>query len=396
MRLTVTLLAATALTVGALYAYSNGTRQVDLPASAETTPSLAGSPVFARTGAAPLIDFSGVQARLGGEPTRVLVLGTPHLDALPEAAFTPDHLDLLVRRLGDWSPDIIAIEAVGGRTCDTLRRYGNLYPGVADGYCHDPAPALDSLQMGQPDAALAVLTTLSEWPDQPTAGDRRQLALRFFGAGEPWSAALQWSRLDPDERIAADGVTDALRERLDSMLTSRNENNLIALRLARVLDLEQLAAMDDHSADFIQVLAPPELGPVIQSVWQADHPLDADMAAARETYIGSAGAVLDGYRFLNSEPYQRYVIEGDFGRAAATPDEQAVARQYVAWWQVRGLRMAANVVEAAGNQPGARVLVIVGASHKAYFDAYLDQMHDIELVSVEAVLADPETGEDAP
>jgi len=28
----------------------------------------------------------------------------------------------------------------------------------------------------------------------------------------------------------------------------------------------------------------------------------------------------------------------------------------------------------------------VGSSHKAYFDAYLDQMHDVELVSVEAVL----------
>ena len=61
-------------------------------------------------------------------------------------------------------------------------------------------------------------------------------------------------------------------------------------------------------------------------------------------------------------------------------------RTYLAWWQTRGLRMAANVVEGAGNQPGAKVLVIVGASHKSYFDAYLDQMHDIEIVDVDTIL----------
>lgn len=396
MRLTVTLIIAAALAATALFAWSGRTEHVELPVDEELASSLAGSPVFSRSGASPLIDFSGVQARLGGEPTQVLVLGTAHLNGLPETTFTPDHLDLLVERLADWSPDIIAIEAVSGRTCDTLRRYGDLYPGVADSYCYDPALALESLQMNQPSAALAVLTTLAEWPDAPTDSDRRQLATRFFGAGEPWSAALQWSRLDSDERIAADGVSNSLRDQLDRMLTSRNENNLLALRLARALDLERVAAMDDHSADIIQVLAPPELGPVIQSIWQAEHPRDAEVSAARERHTGSAEAMLEGYRFLNSEPYQRYVIEGDFGRAAATPDEDAVARQYVAWWQVRGLRMAANVVEAAGNQPGARVLVIVGASHKAYFDAYLDQMHDIELVDVQAVLADPEPEGEAP
>lgn len=356
---------------------------------AASTPVLAGSPVFQRSGAAPLIDFAGVQAMLGGEPTEVLVLGTTHLNQLPEAAFSPDHLALVLDRLSAYRPGIIAIEAIGGRGCDALRRHAGLYPGVADDYCTDPAPALASLGMTQPEAALAVETGFAALPADPSAAERRRMAALFFGAGEPWSAALQWSKLDPAERIAADAVSEALQERLDRLLTSRNENNLIALALANRLGIERLAAMDDHSADIVQTRAPGSLGPVIQGVWAAEHPLDPEMDAAQRRYLGSAAGVLDGYRFLNSEVYQRFTIEGDFGLAAATPDGDAVARQYLAWWQVRGLRMAANVVEAAGNQPGARVLVIVGASHKAYFDAYLDQMHDIELVSVEQVLADP-------
>ncbi len=38
---------------------------------------------------------------------------------------------------------------------------------------------------------------------------------------------------------------------------------------------------------------------------------------------------------------------------------------------------------------GADALAIVGVPHKACFDAYLDQMHDFERVSVADVLPDP-------
>jgi hypothetical protein len=99
--------------------------------------------------------------------------------------------------------------------------------------------------------------------------------------------------------------------------------------------------------------------------------------------FGSPEGVLKAYRHLNGVRSQQLSSAGDFGAAAAHSN---VTRQYVAWWQARGLRMAANVIEAAGNQPGAKVLVLVGASHKTYFDAYLNQMHDIELVDAQSVL----------
>ena len=37
-------------------------------------------------------------------------------------------------------------------------------------------------------------------------------------------------------------------------------------------------------------------------------------------------------------------------------------------------------------QPGARVLNLVGAMHKAYYDAYLNMIHDVQLVDAEEVL----------
>ena len=334
----------------------------------------------------PMIDFSGVQQDLAGEPTRVLVLGTAHLNQLPKEAFVPEHLSLVLQRLEGFAPDIIAIEAIGGRTCDHLRRWEGLYPGVAQRYCIDPAIALEGLEMTQPEAALEVESAVAAIEQDGSAAKRRRLAALLFGAGEPWSAALQWSKLAPEQRTAADGVSEALRDKLDRMQLSRNENFLIGVELARRLGHETLLAMDDHSADLIQSRALEVLGPAIRKVWSTDVPGEAEREARMPTYLGSAERALAGFRYMNSPEHQHLTIAADFGLAAATPDHDAVTRQYVAWWQTRGLRMAANVVEGAANQPGAKVLVIVGASHKAYFDAYLEPMQDVELVSVEAVL----------
>lgn len=344
--------------------------------------------VFALQAAEPAIDFSGVQEPLGGSPTQVLVLGTTHLNQLPEDAFDPADLALVLDRLEAFDPDIIAIEAVGGRACDEIERYPHLYGEVYQRYCPDTGPALEVLKMTRPEASAEAFALSEAWPDTPSASDRRRLALFQLGAGEPWSAALQWAQLEEGERVAADGLTPELVAGLNRRLLSRNENNQIGVVLGARLGLDGLATMDDHTADSVYARAPEALWPAVQGIWQN---APAEAIAFREElpqYLGSPERVLAGYRVLNSARAQELTIRADFGAAAASPVGDGVARQYVAWWQTRGLRMAANVVEAAGNEPGARVLVIVGASHKAYFDAYLDQMHDWELIEVDEILHD--------
>jgi hypothetical protein len=356
--------------------------------SPASSSALSGSPAFERLGPKPLINFGGVQKDLAGEPTRVLVLGTPHLNNLPAETFDPAMLSLVLKTLENFSPDIIAIEAVNGRTCDEIQRYRELYP-TAQKYCRNTDSVLKALKMTRPEMAALVEEKLAAWPTDPTAQQRRRLALLFSGAGEPWSAALQWSLLDEAERTASDGITEEIAARLDKDLDSRNENRLIGIELAARLGHNKLVAIDDHSADLVQTRAPETMGPAVQAAWGTAHPLEEEFSARRQNFSGSPEQIIESYLFLNSEAFQRYSIEEDFGQAAVTPDNDAVARQYVAWWQTRGLRMTANVIEAAGNQPGARILVITGSSHKAYFEAYLDQMHDVELVDLREVLATP-------
>jgi len=48
--------------------------------------------------------------------------------------------------------------------------------------------------------------------------------------------------------------------------------------------------------------------------------------------------------------------------------------------------MVANIREVLGRNPGTRLLAIVGASHKGYYEAYLSQMRDVTLIDVLPVL----------
>jgi hypothetical protein len=91
-----------------------------------------------------------------------------------------------------------------------------------------------------------------------------------------------------------------------------------------------------------------------------------------------------------TEPYNdpgqaALVFNSDFGAALEEPSPQHYGRSYLTYWEVRNLRMAANIHEAM-SPPGMRMLVVVGASHKFYLEAYLNQMHDVRIVDPQAVL----------
>ena len=58
----------------------------------------------------------------------------------------------------------------------------------------------------------------------------------------------------------------------------------------------------------------------------------------------------------------------------------------MAGWETRNLRMVANIRASFSDRPGARVLVIVGSTHKPWFDTLLGQMLGVDIVDASAVL----------
>lgn len=324
-----------------------------------------------------------------GVANEVVVLGTPHLDSLPDS-FTPAMLAPLLDRLSSWRPTAIATENLSGLQCDSLRRYPLRYAETVAAYCPDPGPAARATGLDVPAANAQAERLLAAWPAQPTAAQRRQLAAVFLAAGEAGSALVQWLRLPAAQRHAGDGLTGELASALDMRKNRRDETSLIAAALAARLGLERLWSIDDHSAD-----TPAGADPVEHKAYAAAIAQAWDNAAtrARQTAenrlhanLARPGGLLDLYRALNAPDTTTLVYRSDFGAALGEPSRQEFGRQYVGYWETRNLRMVANIRDVLGRHPGTRMLAIVGASHRGYCEAYLNQMHDVTLIDANALL----------
>ncbi len=329
----------------------------------------------------PAFDPRSLRDSLSGPPTQVLVMGAMHLKNLRE--FQPALLGSVLDRLQGWRPKIIAIEALSGQDCDVLRRYAARYEGVADAYCPSTDDARDATGLDVVQANDQADALLKSWPDEPTAAQRRTLASLFLAGGEPTSALVQWLRLETGERKAGDGLNSALVERLNGLIVRQNENEQIGAVLAARLGLERVHPMDDHFADGTAVGYGPEVGPAVQAVWARPNPTLVEM---QDQPLGTPDEVLATFRFNNQPSTQIGMARNEMGLSLAHADPAMSARPYVGWWEVRNLRMAANIRASFVNAPGSRVLVLVGSSHKAYLDAYLDAMSDVRLADALEVL----------
>lgn len=351
---------------------------------------LAAAPALAQTPGA--FDPREHRQRLYGEPTRVLVIGTPHLSGTPDD-FDAAVLEPLLERLAAFGPDVIAIENLSGESVHALKTYEAIYPESADWFggrflrLAAVAEAETGLEM--PAAEAEARRLLAAFPETPTPAQRRRLAAVFTAAGDAHSALVQWWRLDADERRAGDGVSDELAVLLDQYETRRNESHLIAVRLAVRLGLDRVYPTDDHHGD--DIMREAVIDDMRAFMEQEDFatliasPAFQRLAQASQR-LGTPEETLETYRFLNSPEAGVTDALGQWISMIDRASPNNVGRIRIAEWETRNLRQVAHIREAAAQAAGGRVLVIVGSAHKPWFDAYLGMMIDMTVVDAGEVL----------
>lgn len=350
--------------------------------------TLAAAQLFAA--APPAFDPRLHKSEIAGRPAQVLVLGTTHLSGLPPST-DPRIFQALVDDLARFRPQIITIEALSGEECDTLQRFKSLHGGDTwDTYCFDTAPIERATGLSVPAATAEVVRTLAQWPAAPSPAQRRHLAMLFLAANDRSSAMVQLLRLPERERHAGDGLTDDMLAAILRKGKPLNENYVIAAALAARLGLDRVYAVDDHTADTAFDENSPEgkaYAAAIQAAWkEKPAPPVRDEEDRLEKNLRTGADVLALYRLMNAPRSQRDTVASDMGRAVSYAKGQPYGRQYVAWWETRNLRIAANIRSTLQNVPDERVLSIIGATHKGYLDAYLDMMQDIRIVDAEQFL----------
>jgi hypothetical protein len=330
------------------------------------------------------IGFSGVDPDLTVPATQVMVLGTAHLSQNKDK-LTLDDLEPLMARLGTYAPDIITIENSSGMTCQRVRAYPREHAGYADAYCFDGTPYRAESGLTIADASFLARKTLLNWPDAATASQRRKLAAAFLASNESVSATVQWLQLHETDRVIGDGLGQESIAFLKRSSEDINESYSIAARLAARLGLEQVHYADDHGSYYESDGEREAYGARLNELWSKDNETClARSELSNEKLTG--GDILEGYRFMNTPDYGLKQMDCDWKRTMNDDAPEQYGRKYTLGWQARNLRMVSMIVTAATHKPGGKVVSIVGASHKPYFEAYLDQMHDIEVVSTDEIL----------
>lgn len=352
-----------------------------------TTPPPA-APVTVAYG--PAFSPSEWRSDLAGPPNQVFVLASSHLSGFGET-FDRAMLEPLLDRLAAFNPAIITHEGLSGEQCELLRVNPAIYGSTFNDYCLDLTQAAASIGLDQPSARAEAEQMLAEWPAAPSAGQRRRLAALFVASGDRASAMVQWLQLPEAERTLGDGVDDWMLGVLNRTRKVSNESYDIAAVLAARLGLQRVYAVDDHTSDIIYAGTGEGFGTAIQAMWQeANAENDPATAAvdALEKTMTTGEDLLAYYRLLNAPATARAYVENDFHRALRLGGPEFHGRHYVAWYETRNLRMVSNIRAAMGNHPGARVLNVVGASHKVHYEAYLGELSDVQLVDPVEVLGE--------
>jgi hypothetical protein len=316
-----------------------------------------------------------------GPRAQVLVLGTVHLRELPEA-LDPASLQGVMDRLAAFRPDIITIEALTGEECDLVARHPTRYG--AD-FCPSTEVARKSTGLEVPAAIAEAEKLLADWPAAPTAAQRRYLASRLLAANDRASAYAQWLQLPENERKAGDGLDGPLVALLAQIATRHDEGYLIASRLAARLGLPRVYATDNHTGDNLRLKDEESFGRELQAAWKSgragldayDKPLSA---------LKRASDLLPLYRAVNDPGYLQATADTNVKATMQAATKFGYPQMWVAGWEIRNLRMVANIRETFRERPGARVLSIVGASHKPWFDHWLGQMQGVDIVDAAAML----------
>lgn len=320
-----------------------------------------------------------------GNLSQVAVLGTAHLSALPKD-FDMRRLAGLIDKLAAWKPEKIAIENISGAQCDYLKTYAFAYEGTWKDYCWDPAAARAALRLDGAAAEAEIERILAKATVNRLPAQRRRLAALFLAAGEPASAMVQWMRLPAAERHSDNSLPQSLVDELIKLEAKRGESYVIAVPLAVRLGHERVYPVDDHTGDRATGLIDPKIyEQEITAIWAND------AVSARRTAdeswdkrIAEGGDILAWYRWMNSAELGRLAVTSDFGAAAGARVPGDSGRKYLAYWETRNMRMVANIRETVGG--GARVLAIVGSSHKPYYERYLGVSSDIEIADIDRIL----------
>lgn len=327
--------------------------------------------------------------------TEVFVLGSIHLSNVADQ-FEPSMIDSLMMALEAFAPQAIAVERLPGREIASMERQG----GFLEEYVQSSYFGGSFLHHGhlirqqagwtwseanrRADSLLAAARS-----DAGAFGveDRLALIRSLTAAYRLPSAFLQWTYLSSEERSAQSVLPDTTARDLNERLDAANETYTVGTRLAHERGLQRLYPIDYQAQRAPKTEIDSLYNATMDSVGKElmSHPVVQRTLALQKSGLKS-GSLLPMYRYMNTEQWSHDRVDLHWKELLRRSTPENVGPAGVALYETRNLNMVGYIQRMVSQHPGERVLVVVGGSHKPFFDTYLRQMMGVTVVEAEDVL----------
>lgn len=318
--------------------------------------------------------------------TNIMILGVPPLNVLRKD-FSPALLDSLILVLKKYNPQLICIDGISPKEIETFllmnEYHSRLVRTLAPKEIELAELVRNKYKLTYSQAvtytdSVFQFNTLNAFIN---TNQRIELIKNLLASYDIYSAALQWSYFSSEEKKNA-ALEIKIKEELETLLNSNDENSSIGIRLAREKKIQKLFPINDYSDKFY-------LDKISDKLYE-------EMLMS-EVYLNSRKDILDletdkklkqslskknllpFFRHINSSEYILKSTSKNWGIYYKMYLDSGLDRARASLWEMKCLRIAANIREMSSFHPGKNILVIIDVSAKPFIEKYLKSMGDVKI-----------------
>ncbi|WP_337871712.1 DUF5694 domain-containing protein [Ignavibacterium sp.] len=318
--------------------------------------------------------------------TNILILGVPPLNVLRKD-FSPTLLDSLIITLKKYNPELLCIDGIAPKEIEAFLSNSEYHFKLAHTLASKEIELAElvrkkyKITFFKASAFTDSVFQLDLNNTDITFSERIELIKNLLASYDIYSAALQWSYLNKQEKNKVD-FDNKIKNALDVLINSNDENSSIGIRLAREKKIQKLYPVNDYSdkiyLDKISDKLYEEM--LISEVYLNSRKDILDLETDKQLKQSlNRKNLLPFFKHINSTDYILRSTNKNWGIYYKMFLDSGLDRSRVSLWEMKCMRIAANIREISSFNPGKNILVIIDVSAKPFIEQYLKSMGDVKI-----------------
>jgi hypothetical protein len=318
--------------------------------------------------------------------TSIMILGVPPLNVLRKD-FSPALLDSLILILKKYNPSLICVDGISPKEIETFLLTDEYHSRLAHTLASKEIEFAELVRKKYKITYSKAVTYtdsvfhLNSLNASLNLSQRLELIKNLLASYDIYSAALQWGYLLPEEKKKTD-LDNKIKEELEALLNSNDENSSIGIRLAKEEKIQKLYPINDYSDKFYLDKISDKLYEemLISEVYLNSRKDILDLETDKKLKQSlSKKNLLPFFRHINSTEYILKSTNKNWGIYYRMFLDSGLDRARASLWEMKCLRIAANIREVSSFYPGKNILVIIDVSAKPFLEQYLKSMGDVKI-----------------